>query len=72
MLEVGSEEIGEGWRLVIFGIEGEVLAVLEASAGGDDGEVTVVMAGGVAEVGAAEDRGLIEEGVVAFLDLVEA
>jgi len=46
--------------------------VLEASAGGDDGEVTVVMTGGVAEVGAAEDRGLIEEGVVAFLDLVEA
>jgi hypothetical protein len=70
VLEVGDEEVGEGWSF--FGGEGEVLAVFEVSTGGDDGEVAVVVAGGVSEVGAGEDGGLIEEGVVAFFDLVEA
>ena len=46
--------------------------MLEVAAGGDDGEVAVVVAGGVAEVGAGEDGGLVEEGVVAFFDFIEA
>ena len=72
MLEVGDEEVGQGWGLFSFPGKGEVLAVFEVAAGGDDGEVAVVVAGGVAEVGTAEDGGLVEEGVVAFFDFIEA
>ena len=74
VLEVGDEEVGEGWGLCrsFLRTEGEVLAVFEVAAGGDDGEVAVAVAGGVAEVGAGEDGGLVEEGVAAFFDFVEA
>ena len=65
---MGDEEVGEGWVFFVFGAEGEVLAVFKVAAGGDDGEVAVVVAGGVAEVGAAEDGGLVEEGVVALVE----
>lgn len=71
MLEVGDEEVGERGSLAILRVEGEVLAVFIAASGCDDREVAVVVAGGVAEIGAAQDGGLVEEGVVAFADFVE-
>ena len=71
VLQVGDEEVGEGGSLAVLGIEGEVLAVLEASARRDHGEVGVVVTGGVAEVGTAQDGGLVEQGMVAFAHLVE-
>ena len=69
---MGDEEVGQWWGFFSVLSEGEVLAVFEVAAGGDDGEVAVVVAGGVAEVGAREDGGLVEEGVVAFFDFIEA
>jgi hypothetical protein len=61
-LQHGDEEVAE--RLVVIALEGEVLAVLEASAGEEDGEVGVVVDVGVAEVAAVEDHGAVEQALV--------
>ena len=52
-LEHGDEEVGQ--RVIVLLIEGEVLPVVPAAAGEQDGEVLVVVVVAVAEVAAVED-----------------
>jgi hypothetical protein len=56
-LEHADVEIAQG-RWAIW-IEGEMLAVLEAAAGEEDGEVLGGVAAAVAEVAAEEDGGAV-------------
>lgn len=63
-MEHGEVEVGEGG--VVVSLEGDVLAMLEASSGEDDGEVGVVVDVGVAHTAAVEDHRLIEEALAVF------
>lgn len=58
------------WRRVV-GIEGQVLAVLEATASNEHREILSRVAAAVAKVAAEEDRGAIEQAVTVFLRLLE-
>jgi hypothetical protein len=64
-LEHAHVEIAEGRR--VLRIEMEVLAVLEAAAGEEDGEIFRGVAAGVAEIAAEENGGAVEEVGVVFL-----
>ena len=46
-------EIAKRWR--VLGVVGDVLAVFEATAGDEDGEVRGVVAGGVSHAGSEQD-----------------
>jgi hypothetical protein len=65
ILQHGNEEVAE--RLVVIPLEGEVLAVLKAAAGEEDGKVGVVVDVGISKVAAVEDHGAVEEALSAFL-----
>lgn len=68
-LEQAHEEIGK--RVVFLPIEGEVLAVIEATACEEDGHVTVIMGAGISEVRGEEDAGAVEHGAIALLSFLE-
>ena len=54
-----NEEFAQ--RLVLQGVEGEVLTVFEAASREEDGKVGAVVDIGVAEIAAIEDHGVIEQ-----------
>ena len=56
-LEHGKVKVGKG--VVVGGVEGEVAAVFESATAEEDGHVTVVVGGGVAEVGGEDDLGVV-------------
>ena len=58
-----DKEIGEVG--VVLLVVGDVLAVFEAAAGEDEGEVAPAVAAGVAEVGAHENHGVVQQGALA-------
>ena len=64
LLEHGDVEVRQ--RVVALGVEGEVLAVPEAAAGEDDGQVGGDVAVGVAHVAAVEDHGAVDERLAVF------
>jgi hypothetical protein len=59
-LEHAHVEVAQGRR--VLGIETEVLAVFEAAAGEEDGEIFRGVAAGVAGIAAGENGGAVEEG----------
>jgi hypothetical protein len=59
VLQHGDEEIAEGF--VLHGVEGEVLAMFEAAAGEENGQVGAVVDVRIAEVAAVEDHRLIQQ-----------
>ncbi|MFT6577096.1 MAG: hypothetical protein ACJA16_005309 [Akkermansiaceae bacterium] len=59
VLEGGEVEVGEG--VVVGGVEGEVVTVLEAAAAEEDGHIAIVMRGSVAKVRGEDRHGVIEE-----------
>lgn len=68
-MEHGYEQVGE--RVVFVAIEGEVLAVFEASAGHQHGHVVGGVFVGVAEIAAVEDERVFEQAGVSFLRVLE-
>ena len=68
-LEHAHVEIAQGRR--VLRIEMQVLAVLEAAAGEEDGEIFRRVAAGVAGIAAGENGGAVEEVGVAFAGLAE-
>jgi hypothetical protein len=65
VLEHGNEEIAE--RFVVIAFEGVVLAVLEAAASEQNGEVGVVVLVRIAHVAAEENHRAVEEAGVVFV-----
>ncbi len=64
MLQHRHKEIAQ--RLVVVGLEGVMLAVVEAATGEDDGEVCVVVLVGVAHVAAEEHHRAVEQAGFVF------
>src|SRR4051794_5794600 len=58
---VEHREVEVAQRRRVVGVEGQMLAVLEASAGEEDRQVFGVVVAGVAEVAAEEDHGPVEQ-----------
>lgn len=68
-MEHGDEEIGEG--VVALGVEGEVLAVLEAAAREESREVRRHVCVRVPEIGPVEDHRPVEQRVVVLLHALQ-
>src|SRR5438270_12159704 len=62
----GDEEIGQGLIMVL--IERQMLAMLETTPGENSRQVRRDVGVGVAEIGAVNDHGAIQERVIAFAD----